>query len=725
MPPRRAAKPRRSGFPNKKKELNLQERSAENTLFYYPHYCIPGINFNKTPRVEKWDLGNVMDMYKSYPYSSDLPKPLLPPSKNTKCLLTMSDPVTDILFTKSIIQDDIDRILDNYQKHQTDHQFMMKKDLQWTTEGDKKETILPRYLADLSDIIQMDPDPLFQGEYNWYYTGGSLTGLTLNNQFILIFPYMNELVTMPLSYGNNFIWKPDYKNASKLSLDNTVYELRYKTSSTCQILARLKNECTLLSLSENNGKLQLIPFDTKSSTIPFISADLPPNDSNQYCTLDANQTMEVCDITTGKVISKGDIKLNQKLDDNWGSVKYNLLNPDLLIYTNRCCLYYFDTRAEMDGPVLSMCPKSYLEHCERISLQLFSTRESRLYLGTSHSILLCDDRTPTECVHQKWTHQLKSTPLQGSVADYGDQEIVLMSGQVCTDKSVIINSWNDYPHSYYLPKVPPSISDTLKKCQSLGKCLDPLLTPRFQLSTAGVHLKVTEDNNAFIFSQNSIGDIFYQCITHDKNSERMPFYNSQAQYALNCWERQILLQDDPLLPFVLCDRVNMEDALNTFSNAELKYSIKPKEESYVPEYWRQPLEKLKSYVDLLAPELLAVWEMKDELEDGTSSNQHEKVLNWLEMADEEEIPESQPIFDDDDEDSFPFTPIESQELVSVSQQHFERNVPIEIPNENKAESIQEVTQNDFNPEDLYLPAVKVKTKTKTVQRKSGFIDGFQ
>lgn len=67
-----------------------------------------------------------------------------------------------------------------------------------------------------------------------------------------------------------------------------------------------------------------------------------------------------------------------------------------------------------EDPVLSMSPKSHLESCDDISLCIPSNRESRYYLGTTHSLLMCDDRSPEQCVHQKWTHQFRSPPLLGS-----------------------------------------------------------------------------------------------------------------------------------------------------------------------------------------------------------------------------------------------------------------------------------------------------------------------
>lgn len=65
--------------------------------------------------------------------------------------------------------------------------------------------------------------------------------------------------------------------------------------------------------------------------------------------------------------------------------------------------------------VLTMCPKPYLEKCEHLSIDTASRNNFCRYIGTYHSILMCDNRSPQQCVQQKWTHQFKSPPLMSSV----------------------------------------------------------------------------------------------------------------------------------------------------------------------------------------------------------------------------------------------------------------------------------------------------------------------
>lgn len=77
--------------------------------------------------------------------------------------------------------------------------------------------------------------------------------------------------------------------------------------------------------------------------------------------------------------------------------------------------------------------------------------------------------------------------------------------------------------------------------------------------------------------------------------------------------------------------------------------------------WKQSLSMLGSYIDILAPELLAVWDVREEESIPISATSNQKVLSWLELSTSQyAISQSQ--------DEVKSTPINSQELISVSQQ---------------------------------------------------------
>lgn len=119
--------------------------------------------------------------------------------------------------------------------------------------------------------------------------------------------------------------------------------------------------------------------------------------------------------------------------------------------------------------------------------------------------------------------------------------------------------------------------------------------------------------------------------------------------------------------------------------------------------WKQPLTKLEEYVDILAPELLAVWDVsEDSVPVAQPAVPHQKVLSWLEMDSQRDSPQSQ------EQTDFSCTPVNSQELFSVSQQRPEfTDVAEDIPQEA-----------------YYLP-IKVKTEgRKPPTKKRSYVAGF-
>ncbi|CAD6244275.1 GSCOCG00013319001-RA-CDS [Cotesia congregata] len=365
----------------------------------YIHNTIPGLNLNKKPWVQQWDFENAVNLYHPYPYTCDLPKPLLPPART--------------------------------RRH------------------------IPRYVADLADIIECDPDPFFEGKYNWYYTGGSINNIYFNNKNLLIFPFMQDVVASPINLKDNSLWKPDLSKASKLTIGNPVYEVRHHVSSdNCRILVRCKHECVFYSLTSNDeGKLSLEALDNKENkSTPFISAALNPVDPNQFCTLNVGRIFEQCDMVSGKCLSKSLVNTRNPVPDSWGSIIYNS-SPNIVALTDRNALHYMDLRVSLKVPTVSMYPQEMLNECDLVSLHMPSERPSRHYLGTYHHFLMVDDRSPDQCVHQKWTHQFRSPPLTGATSMCDGEEVIIISSQLPSEKSVIINTWQQFddPHSYYLP----------------------------------------------------------------------------------------------------------------------------------------------------------------------------------------------------------------------------------------------------------------------------------
>ncbi|XP_015190954.1 PREDICTED: uncharacterized protein LOC107074221 isoform X1 [Polistes dominula] len=674
-------------------ERYLQERLKSGYLQKYDHHMVPGYNLNTSFGTDDRDLNYIKQLYQKFPYEHDLPKPLLPPAKLPRTVLHEEDPTLEPVTVKSYMKSDINRILDYYEKHKNDFGPISKKGVKWFKNSDNlNSTVLPRYVAEIAELVELDPDPYLKGDYNWYYTGGSLTNVTYGDQTILIYPYVGELVASPLMPMENALWKPILQKSDKLNLDGTLYELRPNIiGDKCIILGRYKNHCILYKLILGENKVELYEFHKQTSTLPYVSGEVCPYSEDYFCTVDVNRTVSLWNVNKKKYVTSHKVVHSKVLDDCWGSIKYQLLDAHVLVFIDRCCLHYLDTRTPFDQPSLSLCPKQFLEQCESLSVEKASRHNSCRYIGTYHNLFLCDNRSPKKCVTQKWTHQFRSTPLLLSTINRNKEEILVLSSPLAAESSMILNTWTyESPHSYHLPKTLPSIKETLNDAQLQGLCLDPYMKNRLELCKAGSTLVTNQKGDVFFFVQTSIGDVFYQCITHedilDKNSE----IKVRAISALNAWEHALMTQDNPIAPLTMTSQCDMKHVYKSFKNRHLQLDQHEELDDTFDQSWRKSIEELNSYEDILAPELLAVWGISEQVSISLSATPHQKVLNWLEMNNDKAA-SSAP-----EETEYMGTPDNTQELISVSQNPNSRHL------------------NDVdNTEEPFLP----KVRTKSIKRR--------
>ncbi|KZC10848.1 PREDICTED: uncharacterized protein LOC107189068 [Dufourea novaeangliae] len=682
----------------KRVEANLKDKLKPTFLKTYPHHLMPGYNLHNDFSVDDFDLENVVGQYQDYPYHCDLPRPLLPPVKLPRNVLNEEDPALELLSLKNHINDDMQRLKQYYIKHEKELGRTCKKDIKWQHTKEAITAKVPKYVADIAEIMNMDPDPYFEGAYNWYFTGGCVIHVRLNNKSVLLFPFMGELVAAPINNVEEFLWKPVFQKATKCKLDGPLFELKHNINvNTNTILGRYKNHCNFYMLSERDTKFRLAEIHRQPSKVPYVSADLSSINTNQYCTVNIERCVTLWDITKLKYVSRNTVMQTTVVDDSWGSIKFDMLDPNVILFVDRCCLNYLDVRIPFDRPALSLCPKSVLEKCESLTLDIESRHNFCRYVASYHNVLMCDKRSPKQCVQQKWTHQFKSPPLLGQTIDREGTEFIVLTSQVPTESIIILNTWtsSETSHSFNFPFTPPHVTKTLNESQLQGMSLNPYLRNRFELCNVGSALIKNEAENIFLFLQNSVGDMYYQCITHEAILDKYSPINCKSYCILNNWENAVSSQAETIVPLTVSEKSNMQHVYECFTNRKLrlKYKKRDSDDYYVPS-WKQSLEKLNCYMDILAPELLAVWEICEEVPLPLTAAPHQKVLSWLESADTKALVPSQ----EDSENVA--TPVNTQELISVSQE-------IDITCLDDSNVLQE----------LLLPKVKSRPKNKDSIRK--------
>ena len=630
---------------------HMKSKLKTTILSQCSHHLIPGHNKNQciTNINEEFNAQKYLsEMFQEFPYNSDFPKPLLPPSKMQRDCSAREDSSTQAVHIKVKIQDDIKRYLDLYKKHSNNFSKYLKKDIEWKKEPGIIHTMLSRYLAATAEILDCDPDPNFYGSYNWYYSGGTLNNILYDTRNILIFPYAGELIAIPLRFKEDSLIMPDYKDAAKITINNDLYQVVTSVSNNDgRILSRHKNDCIMYSLfNMDKKKLRLLEINKKQSNIPYISVDLDPLSVNRYCTTDVERNIYVWDVTKSKYIWNGRVPVTRFFNDNWAFIKYNQSDNNILKFIDRHCVHYYDIRMPMERSVITMCPKNNLEDCEYLSSYAASLQSEYFsYIGSYHSLCLLDSRFPNNAVVKKWSHLFKSPPIFTDVCVRENKEFITIASQMAEEKTIIVNNWNSIeepPETYSTPFTPPSSIETLIALQKQGKCLNPHMRNRLLLCNTGCKALIDKQNgDVFLAIQNSINDIFYQGISHEESLNLYSLKNCKSLYKMKIWEREISKNShhDIISPLVVTKRTSARNIFTCFTNQKFDFAYnaikEQKEIDYVP-LWKRSISELNSYIDLFAPELLSQWQISEEAPlVPITAEPYDKVMSWLENAQEE------------------------------------------------------------------------------------------
>lgn len=60
-----------------------------------------------------------------------------------------------------------------------------------------------------------------------------------------------------------------------------------------------------------------------------------------------------------------------------------------------------------------------------------------------------------------------------------------------------------------------------------------------------------------------LGDIYYQCITHDTELNKYSPINCKSYFILNAWENAICSQTNTITPLTMSDKSNMQHIYNS------------------------------------------------------------------------------------------------------------------------------------------------------------------
>lgn len=298
--------------------------------------------------------------------------------------------------------------------------------------------------------------------------------------------------------------------------------------------------------------------------------------------------------------------------------------------------------------------------CEKIFNHAHSNLSNDLvYIAASHVLYTYDYRNLKEPVVY-WTHQLYDPPMMLSTTMYGLNEIICASSHMVGDLKVCNN--NGKSINYY-PYKPCSIKSTYNMLREQGLyLLSDNIQERVQSSVTGISLHYDNTKSKIkLFTQNCYGDIFENVLkvksgTKDENLrstiERFQVWENHLQVPLNP-NKKMTVEERVSNAYLVVDDIVKLEGLSKYLSDEKSNTIvdlsnlAPEELPNLKQSWKVNIGEARQCTDLLAKEIMYLWEDIDESYDAGDWNEitdvelidmtqkskgHDKVSRWLEST---------------------------------------------------------------------------------------------
>lgn len=361
--------------------------------------------------------------------------------------------------------------------------------------------VLPRYLVNVCTHKAKDPDVYFPDDrdYNWYYTGGVLDCVKVNDcEYVvtpdgednLVFTKFNSHVDASVMECFNVRTGPIYAlKSSVISSDSLLFTLRQKYEVSV-ILANFLNE------SKPDGCLLL----KQESDIPYCDATIN-SDLSSLCTFRVDGQLEIRDISSGKQILRHHHQFDNSNLFSFGQI--NCIDTNTLVYSDRNELIITDNR-------LSENTRSRLKdsYCNEICTFLCHS-DLFIYVATKHNLIKYDLRKAQPIAN--YVHMLASEPYLISSVRMGSSDMICLANQ---NSKVLMQCTEE---KGLLPLSLPSVNDTFDEMQRKEKVhIYRHLEERLSSPTIGLKLRKLSENTMIVFSCNTAGDIYQQQISTNR-----------------------------------------------------------------------------------------------------------------------------------------------------------------------------------------------------------------
>ncbi|KAM3960393.1 uncharacterized protein ACR2FA_005488 [Aphomia sociella] len=479
-------------------QLLAHRRNSKSYSRISYHCTLPGHPLNAF--TENFDGDIDPNYFEKFLYKSLMPK-MITEMRN----IGKSDPVTKIMKEKSHWRNKMYKIKN---VHLTRYPHKNK------LESCNDEVMCcPKYMIELAEILENDPDPNFSDCYNWYYAGGG------NLQRVCV-NWIDYLVHSEFScvYLTRFTKESltiNFQDTTCFNCGEGNDILETICSSQNIVALRTKHKVFILKIEEQDYKVIFKEHKSFENEIPFTSISFDKHHKNilYATTLDCKLKIVNIDRITARTLI---LKQKPSLEDNWNSVIGS--TRGMFMHIQKDSITAYDKRTNTVVNSWSGV-KGVVDEvdCNAISAAVQPEGSDGLYFTTQHHLFLMDtrcSRTTKTKVIQRWTHGMQCIPSYITIqkAEF-NKELIFLSSQWCEDLCVVSNYSDKLTkHSdidgVSIPYRPPSIFNVLHEARQKQLCWDlhnPIIS-RLTMSITG-KVEVEQGNKMIILMHNSMGDI--------------------------------------------------------------------------------------------------------------------------------------------------------------------------------------------------------------------------
>lgn len=501
-----------------------------------------------------------------------------------------------------------------------------------------KGDFIQEKMKDYIELMESDPAPLINSEFDWHCCGGNLDVVKINDENLLVQPSMCKEFEIRLLDTSSHLEVVNLHTKSKWLNKNYGYEI---LSSKAFFGVRHKNVVNFAARKDSCSQQLRAPIEFKWN-FEIAASHL---NRNHLLFIDVKNCLVRTNVARKVAVDRIELPAVDQLPFSIGSVDKNVIS-----YTDQKSFRLVDFR---DGEVNRVFDhKKFLIKCEEISYHKNSLQDNLVFLASSHVLYGIDYRQPKGLlVH--WTHQLVHQPAMMKTVMLNDDEVICLSSNSPGDLKVF--NYSKGASVSRQPVKPRSALQSFNQMRERGRLLlSDHIRDRVRISTTGIAMIANKQKSSVgLFTQNALGDVFKSklcCEPSDDKDERLEknfdafdkalAVSRDANKYLSVKERakqeelqfNNVVQMKGLTRVFRCEKLRNDDDVDV---TRMKTTRAPK--------WKIDLEDAMDYRDALSQHLLAEWELELEetqpqlfaealKESGKTEKGADKVSRWLEAT---------------------------------------------------------------------------------------------